>query len=373
MHNQSARSFDGSDQDVNIDGIIAQVADVVRGSQTEFSISLWCKLSASIGASVTLFKCRNSGSTNNQITLLYHASGNEFRFSPKFGGVNDVCNGGSTNASGASYEGDGIWHHIVGTVSADNDTNELWIDGVKKESITGVGTLNEVTNDVSLCQNGEDATYFDGDLKDVAIYGRQLTDSEIGVIYNSGGASGDKGLDLASGSHVSNSGLIAHFRFEEKSGTVATNEVGVRTEGAEEVTNGTFTGITQAASTSGSEWSTGSKWTISGGKAILESTDSGGSTLTQADVFTVGRLYKITFDAEVTAGSVKIEGSGGGSVLTINTTKTYEFYGVASVTSLIFNRISGTTSATISNISVKEYTTTDGFYVNAPAITTNIP
>ena len=41
MHNQSARSFDGSDQDVNIDGIIAQVADAVRGSQTEFSISLW--------------------------------------------------------------------------------------------------------------------------------------------------------------------------------------------------------------------------------------------------------------------------------------------------------------------------------------------
>ena len=30
MHNQSARSFDGSDQDVNIDGIIAQVAAAVR-------------------------------------------------------------------------------------------------------------------------------------------------------------------------------------------------------------------------------------------------------------------------------------------------------------------------------------------------------
>ena len=231
MHNTQARSFDGSDQDVNVDGLISSVATAVKTDETEFSISLWCKLSASIGATVTLFKCRNTGSTNNQIILLYHASGNEFRFSPKFGGAADVCNGGTTNADGDSYEGDGIWHHIVGTVSITDNTNELWIDGAKKESITGVGTLNEAINDVSLLQNGADGSYFDGDVKDVAIYGRQLTDAEIGVIYNTRGASGDKGLDLVSGSHVSNTGLIAHFRFEEKSGTVAINEAG---------TNGTY-------------------------------------------------------------------------------------------------------------------------------------
>ena len=226
MHNQSARSFDGSDQDVNIDGLIDEVAAAVKADATEFSISLWCKLSASIGASITLFKCRNSGSTNNQITLLYHASANEYRFGVKLGGVNDVCNGGATNANGDSYEGDGIWHHIVGTVSATDNTNELWIDGVKKESLAGVGTLNEDTNDVSLCQNGAETSYFDGDMKDVAMYSRQLTDAEIAILYNSAASDDDKGLDLISGSHVSNTGLIAHFRFEEKSGTVAINEAG---------------------------------------------------------------------------------------------------------------------------------------------------
>ena len=227
MHNQSARSFDGSDQDVNIDGLIGAIQGAVTDDSTEFSISLWCKLSAGISSSISLFKCRNTGSTNNQVGLVYHAFHNEYRFTPKFGGVADVCNGGSTNASGASYEGDGIWHHLVGTVGATSDTNELWIDGVKKESITGVGTLNEVINDASLLQNGADSAYFDGDVKDVAIYGRQLTEVEIAVIYNSRGVSGDKGIDLVSGSHVSNTGLIAHFRFEEKSGTVAINEAGV--------------------------------------------------------------------------------------------------------------------------------------------------
>ena len=230
MHNQSARSFDGSDQDVNIDESIDAIADVIKTDETEFSISLWCKLSASISASVSLFKCRNTGSTNNQIILLYHASGNDFRFTGKFGGVADICNGGTTNADGNSYEGDGIWHHLVGTVSATNNTSEFWIDGVKKESIAGVGTLNETINDASLFQNGADGSYFDGDVKDVAIYGRRLTDAEIAVIYNARAASGDKGIDLVSGSHVNPEGLIAHFRFEEKFGDVAINEAGANGE-----------------------------------------------------------------------------------------------------------------------------------------------
>ena len=226
MHNTQARSFDGSDQDVNIDGLIAEIADVVKTDETEFSISLWCKLSAGISSSISLFKCRNTGSSNNQVSLVYHAHYNEYRFAVKFGGVADLCNGGATNAGGASYEGDGIWHHLVGTVGVENNTTEFWIDNEKKESIAGVGTLNESINDASLFQNGTGGTYFDGDVKDVAIYGRQLTDDEIGIIYNARGRSGDKGIDLVSGSHVSNTGLIAHFRFEEKSGTVAINEAG---------------------------------------------------------------------------------------------------------------------------------------------------
>ena len=227
MHNQSARSFDGSDQDVNIDGLIGAIQGAVTDDSTEFSISLWCKLSAGISSSISLFKCRNTGSTNNQVSLSYHAFHNEYRFATKFGGVSDVCNGGATNAGGASYEGDGIWHHLVGTVSVESNATGFWIDGTQKESITGVGTLNESINDASLLQNGAGGAYFDGDVKDVAIYGRKLSDNEIGIIYNSRGVSGDKGIDLVSGSHVSNTGLIAHFRFEEKSGTVAINEAGV--------------------------------------------------------------------------------------------------------------------------------------------------
>lgn len=225
MHNTQARSFDGSDQEVTIDNLVTPMAAAVKTNVTEFSISVWVKLSASISSSCVIFKCRNTGSTNNQITLIYHASGNEYRFTPKFGGTADVCNGGSTNASGASYEGDGIWHHLVGTVSVSDNTTEFWIDGTKKESIVGVGTLDETINAVYLCSGtGAGGNTWDGDMKDVAMWSRQLTDAEIAVLYNSGGPDGDKGLDLASGSNVSNAGLIAHFRFEEKFGRIAIND-----------------------------------------------------------------------------------------------------------------------------------------------------
>ena len=226
MHNQQARRFDGSDQSIDINELLSPIVTAVNEESVSFSISVWCRLSASISSSVTLFKCRHSSSTNNQINLIYHASGNEFRFSTKFGGVNDVAVSGTTNTAGASYEGDGIWHNIVGSVDTENNTTELWIDNVKKDEKVGVGTLDESINAVSLLQNGVNGSYFDGDVKDVALYGRQLTDAEIAVIYNSRGVTGDRCVDLASGARVSKEGLLAYFRFEEKSGTVAINEVG---------------------------------------------------------------------------------------------------------------------------------------------------
>ena len=365
MHNTQARSFDGSDQDVNIDGLIAGIADVVKTDETEFSISLWCKLSASIGASVTIFKCRNTGSTNNQIILLYHANENEFRFTPKFGGTAVICSGGTTNADGDSYEGDGIWHHIVGTVSITDDTQELWIDGDKKDTENGVRTLDETINDASLFQHGADGSYFDGDVKDVAIYGRQLTDAEIGVIYNARGASGDKGIDLVGGSHVNPEGLIAHFRFEEKSGTVAINEVGVRTEGAEEVTNGDF-------ANGETDWTFSAQCEVVNNQARILSTDGSFQYISQNNVFDTSKNYKLEFDIISSNGATLGLGGGIPDVQT-TTLGRKTIYTSSSVSYLQIKRSSGVTDVVIDNVSVKEYTTTDGTYVNAPAITTNIP
>jgi len=225
MFNQQSLSFNGTDESISLPAALAaKIATVTTTTEAEFTISCWVKVDG-ISASGTIFKVMNS--TNNQMVLIYHASSNEFRFSCKFGGSNSVCNGGSTNAAGDSYEDDDIWHHIVGTVSATADTQSLWIDNVEKEKITTtVPALNEVFNQCSIgIAVNTGSAFWKGDLKDIAIYNRKLTDTEIGVIYNGGrGRAGNKCIDLASGSHVDNTGLIAFYRLEDE-GTTAFNQI----------------------------------------------------------------------------------------------------------------------------------------------------
>ena len=203
-------------------------------------------------------------------------------------------------------------------------------------------------------------------MKDVAIYGRQLTDDEIGIIYNARGRSGDKGIDLVSGSHVSNTGLIAHFRFEEKSGTVAINEVGVRTEGDEEVTNGTFdTNITG--------WDSLGGWAFDSSQKAIHASGVSSDYLTKSGVLVIGRLYKyeVTTSGLDTSNFIQIYSGGAHAIHQDNASQSGTF--VATSADFKVRGVSPSADIFIDNVSVKEYATTDGTYVNAPAITTNIP
>lgn len=69
------------------------------------------------------------------------------------------------------------------------------------------------------------------------------------------------------------------------------------------VTNGGFDTDTN--------WTKGTGWTISGGVATFN--NSTGTTLSQAISSTAGITYRITFDLNVTAGSVSVSLFGGGS------------------------------------------------------------
>ena len=119
----------------------------------------------------------------------------------------------------------------------------------------------------------------------------------------------------------------------------------------------------------GQNWSLGDKWSIIDNAARLVSADSVASPLTQLSAFTIGKTYKVTFDAEVVSGEAKLEGSGGSNLLAINATKSYSIYIVADSTTLTFNRQSVTSDITITNITVEEvgqeWTLTDGVSITA--------
>ena len=76
----------------------------------------------------------------------------------------------------------------------------------------------------------------------------------------------------------------------------------------------------------------------------------------QLDILTIGKKYRLNFDAEVISGTAKMEGAGGLQKLLIDQTKAYGFEWIADSTNLIFNRLSEFSDIYLDNISVKEIT-----------------
>ena len=117
--------------------------------------------------------------------------------------------------------------------------------------------------------------------------------------------------------------------------------------------NGSITNI--SVKEVGQNWVLGDGWYI-GNNLINIDTSLGVENLQQANVFTIGKKYKITLDANITSGSVKFE-SGSGSNLVITSSDTnVEHIFEADLVNIVFRRNVVGTQGTITNISVIEIT-----------------
>jgi hypothetical protein len=115
--------------------------------------------------------------------------------------------------------------------------------------------------------------------------------------------------------------------------------------GADVVINGTFDNA--------SNWSLGPQTTVSGGKATIASTGAA-SNLGQSGILTATSTYLVTFDAVVRSGSAKLEASGGGTFLLIDSTKSYSCY-FTGTNGVIFNRVTAC-DIDIDNVVAREVT-----------------
>ena len=140
----------------------------------------------------------------------------------------------------------------------------------------------------------------------------------------------------------------------------------VPTEGAEEVTNGDFA--------TDSDWTKSGGATISGGQANIDGDGTSYVAITQTNVFTEGKRYKVTADVIITSGlGLKFQdGANNENIGFATTTGSYEFYFIAtSNTSFVIGRRTGGTAfdSSIDNVSVKEYTAADMDVTRATAAT----
>ena len=140
----------------------------------------------------------------------------------------------------------------------------------------------------------------------------------------------------------------------------------VPSEGSELLTNGDF-----ASDLTG--WTGYGTTSATGGVATIGASANSGI---YQGILTEGVRYTVTLN--VTSydgvGTAQFANSSGNNIYTITETGIQTFIFTHSIASanLILRGVSNALFS-VSSVSVKQYTTTDGTYVNAPAITTNIP
>ena len=172
-----ALTFDGSDDYINC----TDWAGFQFGASQDFSVACWFKTSTT-GTLKRLVSWQNSASnpywavrieTSNYLRCLFRDSGGTL------GSATDsinVCDGG--------------WHHAVATMDRDG-AMKIYLDGnyrVQDSNISDVGDLDSDQPLVIGCRyEGSTVTQvMNGDIDDVRIYNRALTQDDITLLWNNG-------------------------------------------------------------------------------------------------------------------------------------------------------------------------------------------
>ena len=131
-------------------------------------------------------------------------------------------------------------------------------------------------------------------------------------------------------------------------------------EGVQEVSNGSFSQegvelVTNGSFDTDTDWSKGTGWSISGGKANATSSPSG-QRLSQFNLGqTINRPYKITISvSNLTQGGFGIWLGGANTSLNINTNGNHTIYLTPINTAQLFIFTNGTTSGSIESVSIRE-------------------
>ena len=137
-----------------------------------FTFSLWARTTTIFGDD-----CYFSvhGSTNNTYAMLTNSNGK----------VRVVFRNSTSNiATSTSLVNDGDWHHIVGM--GDGSTVKIFIDGVLEGTATITASAFTPTGSRIGSRNSFNPEYYPGDMADVRIFNRPLTNVEVSDLYARG-------------------------------------------------------------------------------------------------------------------------------------------------------------------------------------------
>ena len=163
----------------HFDGVDDYVALGVTGMSSlknTGSMSAWFKLE-STGASAEVMRILED--SNNNIRILYHNPSSELRFIYRAGGT-------STNAVLTdAIEGDGKWHHVVGTWDSTGNA-KIYLDGTLKATTGISGTFTGSFTTASIGNNADGGAFWKGNIDEVVLFNKELDSTEVSSLYNDG-------------------------------------------------------------------------------------------------------------------------------------------------------------------------------------------
>jgi len=216
--NVYSTSYDGVDDYVTM-------GDVLDFERTDaFSISIWFKRGRS-GTSEFLVAKQESTGNARGYTILLPSDDNKITFVLR----NNTASSGRIIADSSTAITDTNWHHTLITYDGSSATSgiKIYLDGADNTGVL-TGTLSATTSNTTPFQIGarNGGNPWLGKIDEVGIFDSELSSSDATAIYNSGTP-----LSLDDYSP------IGYWRFEEGSGTTATDEGSGGNNGT--LTNGT--------------------------------------------------------------------------------------------------------------------------------------
>jgi PKD repeat protein len=223
----------------------AASSERISGPQT-FGIEAWFKTTSTSGGKIVGFGNNRTGTSTNYDRHVYMLPSGAITFG--------VYPGSSQTINSSKTYNDGQWHHVVAGLGSDGMT--LYIDGVRVAARTDITSAQDYTG---YWRIGGDtpwagATWFNGDIDEVAIYGAPLTRSEVQGHYVASGRelAGATAPADAYGAAVYGLEPSLYWRLNEASGTTVNDYSGAGAAGsifgsATRAVDGALVGVSNSA------------------------------------------------------------------------------------------------------------------------------
>ncbi|WP_284549728.1 PKD domain-containing protein [Aestuariimicrobium sp. T2.26MG-19.2B] len=151
------------------------VAKTLVSGPTTFALETWFKSTSTTGGKIIGFGNAPSGSTSTNYDRHIYMDANGF---VQFG----VWNGSAATIGSTRALNDGVWHHVVGQISASG--MQFYVDGVLQGTNPNTASQDyqgywRLGGDTSWAGD----TYFDGTIDEAAVYPAPLTDAQVQEHY----------------------------------------------------------------------------------------------------------------------------------------------------------------------------------------------